>query len=196
MAKNLLFFDLETTSKYPNEARIIEIGAVDQQNGEFSALVNPGVVIPEEISYLTGIQPQELQTAPPLREVLPKFLTLAQGKILVAHNAKAYDVIVLTAEAKRLGIDVEFQWIDTLSIARKYLAEEVQIVYDGERSRFTLGNLCKHFGIELRGAHRALADVYAMKELYERHLRPLCVNDGFNPIGFYQHQAKKKKATA
>ena len=70
---------------------ITEFGAVKVRGGEvlgeFQTLVNPRSAIPPLIAVLTGITNQMVAGRPALRQVLPAFLTFAQGTVIVAHNA-------------------------------------------------------------------------------------------------------------
>src|SRR3954469_23832324 len=70
--------DLETTGASANQSAITEVGAVKLRGGEclgtFQTLVNPGAVIPPEITYLTGITEIMVLPAPKIEAVLPAFL--------------------------------------------------------------------------------------------------------------------------
>jgi DNA polymerase-3 subunit epsilon len=78
--------DLETTGWLADAAGITEIGAVRFGAGrpmtEFSALVNPGVPIPPDITSLTGITDDMVREAPPIEQVLPRFLDFAAGSVM------------------------------------------------------------------------------------------------------------------
>src|SRR3954451_9604085 len=82
--------DLETTGGAETDS-ITEIGAVKVQGGEvlgeFQTLVNPTAAIPALIAVLTGITNTMVADAPSLRQVLPAYLSFAEGTVLVAHNA-------------------------------------------------------------------------------------------------------------
>src|SRR5215831_14368219 len=77
-AGDLVVVDVETTGWLTDAASITEIGAVKlrpgQPRAEFSALVNPGVPIPADITALTGITDAMVAAAPAISEVLPAFL--------------------------------------------------------------------------------------------------------------------------
>ena len=87
--------DLETTGGGPASGGIIEIGAVRVVDGRlldtFSTLVNPGRPIQPFVAALTGITDAMVASAPPIAEVLPRFLEFAGDAVLVAHNA-SFDV--------------------------------------------------------------------------------------------------------
>ena len=97
--------DLETTGATPGFSKITEIGAVRLEGGRevdtFSALVNPGVRIPEMITGITGIDDATVADAPPIDVVLPRFVDFAADSVLVAHNAQ-FDLGFLDYELGRL----------------------------------------------------------------------------------------------
>ena len=98
--------DLETTGLEPKRDRIIEIGAVKVRDGvpqeEFSTLVNPQRQLEERIVTLTGIQEEDLKDAPPIEEVLPKFLEFAEELPLLGH-AVLFDFSFFKRAAVNLG---------------------------------------------------------------------------------------------
>ena len=75
MVNEYIVLDLETTGLDPANDKIIEIGAVkirdDSVIDEFSAFVNPGISIPDNISKLTGIIDSDVANAASLDEVQP-----------------------------------------------------------------------------------------------------------------------------
>jgi len=155
--------DLETTGWLADAASITEIGAVrlsaarpmaPRPTAEFSALVNPGGPIPPDITALTGITDAMVATAPPIEQVLPRFLEFAAGCVLAAHNAP-FDVGFLIAACQRVGT----AWpscavIDTAMLARLVLGPE-------DVPDHKLATLSGHFGTQTWPCHRALADAKA-----------------------------------
>ena len=155
---DLVVVDVETTGWLADSASITEIGAVrlagDQPVREFSALVNPGTPIPADITALTGITDSMVAGAPPIGEVLPRFIEFARGSVIVAHNAP-FDLGFLTAACADSGID----WppsavIDTAVLARLLLTS-------GAVPDHKLTTLASYFGTETDPCHRALADARA-----------------------------------
>ncbi|MDR1421015.1 MAG: 3'-5' exonuclease [Treponema sp.] len=84
-------FDIETTGLDPKEDRIVEIGAVkfDRRGPvcRYSVLVNPGIPMPAEAGRVNNITDAMLAGKPPIEAVLPDFLRLLDGTVIVAHNA-------------------------------------------------------------------------------------------------------------
>src|SRR5256885_11508452 len=85
--------DLETTGGSPLDCAITEVGAVKLRGGEclgtFATLVNPGMAIPAEIIYLTGITQAMVVPAPPIEAVLPSLLEfIGNDAVIVGHNVR------------------------------------------------------------------------------------------------------------
>ena len=74
-------FDFETTGLTPGVDRIVEFGAVKFRNGQvvgtFEKLVNPGIVISEEASAVSGINNSMVVGQPDVETVLPEFVAFA-----------------------------------------------------------------------------------------------------------------------
>jgi len=155
---DLVVVDVETTGWLADSASITEIGAVrlarDQPAREFSALVNPGTPIPPDITALTGITDDMVAGAPPIGEVLPRFIDFARGSVIVAHNAP-FDLGFLTAACADAGLN----WppcavVDTAVLARLLLTP-------GAVPDHKLTTLAGYFGTGTDPCHRALADARA-----------------------------------
>ena len=158
--------DLETSGGSPKVgAGITEIGAVKilggQVIGEFQSLINPGALIPEYITELTGISDAMIQGSPTIESLLPsffEFLGPASENILVAHNAN-FDLGFLKAAAAHHG----FQWpqykvFDTVRLARSVLS--LDDVPDCK-----LSTLSQFFRTQTSPSHRALDDARATVEV-------------------------------
>jgi len=121
-----VIFDLETTGFDKEKDRITEIGAVRIRNGqitdEFMTFVNPGILIPSNVTALNGISDETVKDAPFEAEIIPIFLDFIKDAVLVAHNAD-FDMGMLKAAAYRQGILITNTYIDTVPIARKLMPE-------------------------------------------------------------------------
>jgi DNA polymerase-3 subunit epsilon len=171
--------DVETTGWLAEQAAITEIGAVRVAGGdlqaEFSSLVNPGQLIPPEITALTGISDAMVTRAPPIAEVLPAFLAFAAGSVLAAHNAP-FDIGFLTTACQRCGLRwPRFRVVDTVALARDVLGE-------AEVADRKLATLAGHFGTRTHPEHRALADARATAEILQRLLDRLAA-EGVRTLG-------------
>ena len=154
-------FDTETTGLDPGVEYLTEIGAVIVRNGEvveeFDTFVKPGKPITTKITELTGITNEMVADAPGEKEALEAFLRFADGRILVAHNAHAFDIRFLKAAAKRSGISFEPTYIDTLTMA--------QAMYPGLHN-YKQGTINKHLELPSYEAHRACEDSAALGRIF------------------------------
>ncbi len=122
-------FDVETTGLNPVTDRIIEVGAVIYKNGKvdktFSSLVMPSIPISKAVSNVNHITNEMIAEAPSEKEVYAQLVDFLGdaicGKVIMyAHNAK-FDFDFLCNTLSRLGFNANIEYIDTLSISRKYL---------------------------------------------------------------------------
>jgi len=166
--------DLETTGLDAGSDRIMEIGAVRVTEGiveaSYTSLVDPGMSVPSDISYLTGITDDDLKDAPDIDTALAETLDFCGDAPLVAQNA-TFDLAFLAAAADnrpemlvgRHGV------FDTLPLARALVPRM--------RSH-RLAALAAFFGVEMGRAHRALDDAEATATVF---LRLLDVLDQVGP---------------
>jgi DNA polymerase-3 subunit epsilon len=148
--------DLETTGSRPGINQIIEIGIVRIENGKivdtYQTFINPGGEhIPQFIQNMTGITDADVENAPILPDIAPRFLPLLQDSVFVAHNA-AFDYTFLTKNLKLAGFEFSAPKICTVQLSRKLLPQ----LY-----HHTLDDLAHHFHIQIPNRHRALDDAIA-----------------------------------
>ena len=153
--------DLETTGGSPASCEITEVGAVLVRRGEclgrFQTLVNPGVPIPPEITYLTGITEALVAPAPTIDSVLPSLLEFIGEAVIVGHNIR-FDLGFLNAAAERLGYPrLANRSVDTCALARRLVRDEVP--------NCKLGTLADRLRLDHRPSHRALDDALATTDL-------------------------------
>ena len=145
--------DLETTGLSPLTEKITEIGIMKLKDGkvidEFSCFVNPEKSIPAKVVEVTNITDDMVKDAETIEKVFPKMLEFIEGSILVAHNAD-FDIGFLKHNAKTLGFDFDFTYLDTLSLAKEIFPDY---------KTYKLGRIAKNLGIKVEVAHRALDDV-------------------------------------
>ncbi len=145
--------DLETTGFSPETEKITEIGVMKVKDGKvidkFSTFVNPQKSIPMRVVEVTKITDDMVRNAETIGKVFPKLLEFIEGSVLVAHNAE-FDIGFLKHNAKVLGYDFDFTYIDTLGLAQDVFPEY---------KSYKLGRIAKNLGIKVEVAHRALDDV-------------------------------------
>ena len=115
----------------------------------FNELINPGRKLPQKIVEITNITDDMVKDAETIDKVFPKILDFIEGSVLVAHNAE-FDIGFLKHNARVLGYDFDFTYLDTLSLAKELFPEY---------KTYKLGRIAKNLGIKVEVAHRALDDV-------------------------------------
>ena len=148
-------FDIETTGLSHLKNNITEIGAVLIEDGKlirrFNELINPEQEISDEIIELTGITNEMVADKPLISEILPKFIEFAEDAVFVAHNAE-FDISFIRTNCKRLNIEFNPTFIDTMGFARAVLPH---------LKNHKLNTLSKELGVKLLNHHRADSDAEA-----------------------------------
>lgn len=114
--------------------------------------------------HVHGIGVETLADAPTFADVADAVAEILDGAVLIAHGA-AWDVAFLEAEMQRARCapyDIPF-YIDTLHLSRRTFA----------LARHSLDALAVHFGIDRSRAHRADADVAALRTVFAKCVEAL-----------------------
>ena len=145
--------DLETTGFSATTEKITEVGIMKIRNGEvldqFSCFVNPEKHIPQRVSEVTNITDDMVADSETIDKVFPKILDFIKDSVLVAHNAP-FDMGFLKQNAKNLGYEFDYTYLDTLSLAKDLFPDY---------KKYKLGKIADNLGIKVEVAHRALDDV-------------------------------------
>lgn len=154
--------DCETTGVSPDYDAITEIAAITicsgEQIGSFHSLVNPERKLSDHIIRLTSITNEELVGAPTISQVIPSLLEFIGDKIIIGHNVK-FDIGFINSALRRHSYQtLANNHIDTLTISRKLLMNEVR--------NFKLSTLAQYIKSENQPTHRAYADVLATIDLF------------------------------
>ena len=170
LQRPLVFLDLEATGTDPQEARIIQIalqrfspaseGAVLDE--AVDVLVNPETPLPEPVTELTGIAPEDVRDQPAFREYSDQLATLLADADLAGYNALAYDVPLLKAEFERAGGSLPGP--DDRVVLDPYRLEQAL------RPRTLTALYERYTGDPLDGAHDAMADVQAAGRVLQHQL--------------------------
>ena len=164
METKFAIIDVETTGGKASLHKITEIAiAVHDGNEvieEFETLLNPEMPIPYGITELTGITNEMVASAPKFYEVAKKIVEMTEGAIFVAHNVR-FDYSFVQEEFRRLGYTYTRKKLCTVRLARQ--------AFPGHRS-YSLGKLITAFGLNAGARHRAMGDVMATVDLFERCL--------------------------
>jgi DNA polymerase III subunit epsilon len=157
----LAFVDLEMTGLDARTDRVVEVCIERVRGGVVEARLHT-LVRPEggEIGnvHVHGIDAAALAGAPTWAEIASRVEELLSDAVFIAHGA-SWDVAFVHAEMRRAGRDFTIAfWLDTLNLSRRSFG----------LAKHSLDALRAHFGINSGRAHRADADVLALREVFAR----------------------------
>lgn len=161
--KNILFLDIETTGipKKDKPFDIIEVGmkfvhtlGYSKTIETLSQLYSAKVIIPYDVTMITGIKGSMLKGKPHISEHIKALQDrVDRADIIVAHNAP-FDIRCLEGK----GLDFTGKEVfDTSTHARRMFPE---------LESHTMDSVCDYLNIKNHGAHRAIHDVNAMIKMY------------------------------
>lgn len=172
---SFVVFDTELTGLDRKQDEIISIGAVrirDLQielGDTFHYYVQPQNLDHTRATLVHKITPEQLRQAPPLEEVLPKFLSFIDSDPLVGHFI-GIDITFLNRATKRVfNGTVANPHIDTLRMAQIYkrlILGKVQENSTSGPSQYNLQNLTAEFNLPFFDAHDALEDALQTAYLF------------------------------
>ena len=158
--------DIETNGSKPESAQVIEVGAVMVQNGKIIDRFESFVActfVPEYITKVTGIVPEDLEDAPSCLEVLTKLRTFLDDAIFVAHNAN-FDYGFLNYSFDRFGLGtIGNQKLCSIDLARRTIKSE----------RYGLAYLGETLELGEHTQHRAFSDALVTSKLLELSFKNL-----------------------
>ncbi len=165
-----IIFDIETTGLSFKSCGITQIGALKYKNGEvigeFSTFVNPNMLIPENITRLTGITDDMVKDAPCEKEAVERFLEFCGDRMLVAHNAN-FDTSFITRVAIDNGIPFNNPYLDTVALSR-YI--------NSDSKKHTLDTLAKYYNLGDFDHHKADADTEMLAKIFACMAKKLASN--------------------
>lgn len=158
--KSYLVIDIETDGLDANKDNIIEIGAIKIQadkTEEFSKLINIEGPIPSNITDLTGISKELLESeGKGLSEILIEFIDFIDDFDLVGYNIN-FDISFINKSLINLGIKpIKNKTYDLM----KYVKKEKKFL-----PNYKLSRVLKEYGIEAELPHRALEDARLIYQL-------------------------------
>lgn len=183
-----LFYDTETTGfprknaplDDPKQARVVQLAAAlcNEQGetvDEFDLIIlHEGVSIPPEVAEIHGITDEiAREKGVPAKDAIARFSEmLAKAKIAVAHNEK-FDFTMLVIEHAQLRLPLPLfpQRACTAELSRPICAlpPSPAMLRAGRREHKIpkLSEAYRHFfGKDFDGAHNALHDVRACRDVY------------------------------
>lgn len=156
----LVFVDIETTGGSPQVSRVLELAALRMEGGRvvdtINMLFDPGVDIPWFITQLTGIKTEDTWGAPSFSAAAPRFRSMLQEAIFVAHNVE-FDYQFLLAEYQSLGQVLHVPKACTVRLSRHFYPQE---------RHHRLDAVIDRHAINVQDRHRALGDAQALVDFY------------------------------
>ena len=162
----LVFVDLETTGVNVTTDRIVEITVLkihpDGSQEEKSERVNPGIPISPGATRVHGITDEDVADKPGFDQYARSILSFFDGCDIGGFNAIRFDIPLLTAEFKRVGLDFD--------LADRNVVDPMVIFYRQE-PRDLAAAYKKYCGKSLENAHSSTADVQAAAEIFDAQVR-------------------------
>ena len=160
--------DIETNGSKPGTSQVIEIGAVMVQNGKITGRYETFVecaFLPEYITKITGIEPEDLKGAPSRREALTGLRCFMEDAVFVAHNAN-FDYTFLDASFERFGLGgIGNPVLCSIDLAKRTFESE----------RYGLAYLIESLGMEETSHHRAFSDALCASKVMLKSFETLPV---------------------
>ncbi|GGH78291.1 DNA polymerase-3 subunit epsilon [Pullulanibacillus pueri] len=160
----ITLLDTETTGFHPEAGdQMISIALAKTQNGEiledYYSLINPRRSIPENIRALTQIKEEDVESAPPLNEVIDHLLSLLSGTIIIGYHIQ-HDISFFN----------HFLWQNGRLKLTQQSLELRQIAEVLNSQPFpSLDDALDFYNVSCGQRHSAKGDVEAMLQLW-RHL--------------------------
>ena len=161
--------DLETTGLDVTRDRIVQIGVVCMQGAtildapRLERLVDPGMPIPAESTWIHGIDDGRVRGAGTFVDHVGALREIIDGRVVAGHHS-GFDLAVLRHEAARAGID----WIEPPSIDLAALAGALEPTLPD----LNLEIIARWLGVEVTARHTAIGDCLtaarAFAVLFER----------------------------
>jgi DNA polymerase III subunit epsilon len=161
---NFIAIDFETATGFANSA--CSVGIVHVVEGEiieefYSLLRPPGNNYHWGNIRVHGINPEDTENAPTIKEILPDLLRLMKNKLIVAHN-ESFDRNVLQQSLAYHNIDMKL-----FNIPKKWECT-VKIFRARGHKPNNLAACCKTYNIPLIH-HNAISDALACAKLFLIH---------------------------
>ena len=165
LTRPLAIFDLEATGLNISKERIVEIAILkintDGSEERFKSLVNPEMIISEEVIKIHGISNEAIKDAPTFKELSTRVIEFIGNADLAGYNSNKFDIPLLAEEFIRVGSDFDLSnrhFVDVQNIFHKMEQRTLSAAYQF---------YCKK---ELVDAHDAMNDTNATWEVLKSHL--------------------------
>lgn len=162
----IAFIDVETTGLNVSSDRIVELTILkiypDGNEELKSHRINPGIPIPAEATDIHGITDEDVVDEPHFQQYSRSICAFLDGCDIGGFGVKRFDLPILEAEFKRVGVEFSRRGrriLDTLIIYHKLHPRDLAAAYK------------EYCGSELENAHTSGGDARAAAEILEAQLR-------------------------
>lgn len=185
--------DTELTGFNKKKDEIVSVGAVLIKNLQimaghtFYTLVKPVRTTATGATFIHRITPQELETAPPIQNILPDLLDFCGSSFLVGHYIDLDTRFINNAARRHFGSTIKTPCLDTLRLAQIY-REKIWGKYHDQfnlQISYNLTDLCKEYNLPLFPAHDALQDALQTAYLFLFLVKNLRLNGLVTLKDFY-----------
>ena len=166
--------DTELTGLNKKQDELISIGAVtirDLQidlSSMFHHFVRPENLDPTQATLVHRITPEQLESAEPVEEVLPRFVEYIHGSLLVGHHLPLDMHFLNKATEKTMGGTLSNPGVDTMRMAQGY--KRVQLGHYHEHNpreiSYSLDDLGLEYNLPVFKPHDALEDALQTAYLF------------------------------
>lgn len=155
--QHFIIFDFET-SGLTHADEIIEYAFLEYKNNilvnSITALINPGFLINDKITQITGITNRELVGKDSIEKHKDKIFEFINGKVLIAHNVN-FDLRFLKKLYEK--DDLTITAVDSLSLIKNTI----------NLPKYSLDYLREYYNIK-HNNHRAYDDCLIVKEILDK----------------------------
>jgi predicted DnaQ family exonuclease/DinG family helicase len=159
--------DVEATGMDPSRDEVIEIAALkfneDRVIDQWQSLVRPRNAVPFNITTLTGITNQDVQSAPRFAEVTESLQRFV-GQHPIVGQSPQFDVEMLAGSGLRLRNP-------------RYDTFELATILMPDLPAYNLSTIAERLNVNVKTSHRALADVETTVEVFRALVRLLSEYD-------------------
>lgn len=170
---DIVVIDTETTSKYPEQAKILEVAAVIVRNGLiedrfYNSLCNPGLehlVGAEDSLAVNGLKKEDIAAAPEEKLVKEHFVRFIVGtKLPVTSFNVHYDKVVLNTND---WATLDFDWGECIMLAAQgIMGRKGALPFRRGDYKYPNLNEAGNFFGAGKGSHRALEDARAAAKVW------------------------------
>jgi DNA polymerase III subunit epsilon len=171
LKKPLCVFDLETTGLQITKDRIVQIAIIkilpDGSKKDLNLIVNPEMVIPQEVIDIHGITNERAANSPTFKELASQIISFIGDSDLAGFNSNKFDIPVLAEEFLRVNAKFDLS-------QRAFI--DVQNIFHKMEQRTLVAAYKFYCGKTLENAHDAMHDTIATWEVLEKQIEQYELN--------------------